>query len=40
MNNFEEISGNLLPEMNVYNIWMEYAEKLFRELTKELLIKK
>lgn len=40
MNKIEEISGELSPEMENYNRWMGYADKLFQESTKQLLIKK
>lgn len=40
MNKIEEISGEISPEMEIYNMWMEYSENLLQELTKELLIKK
>jgi hypothetical protein len=38
MNKIEEISGDLSPEMENYNRWMEYTDKLFQESTKQLLI--
>lgn len=40
MNKIEEITCKSSPEMEIYNIRMEYSENLFQELTKELLIKK
>ena len=37
MNKIEEIDCKSSPEMEIYNTWMEYSEKLFQELTKKLL---
>ena len=40
MNKIEEVDCKSSPEMEIYNMWMEYSENLLQELTKELLIKK
>jgi len=40
MDKIEEITCETSPEMEIYNIWMEFSENLLQELTKELLIKK
>lgn len=40
MDKIEEITCETSPEMEIYNIWMEFSENLLQELTKEFLIKK